>query len=187
MNGTIKHYMYGSLLAGVVLLSGCSAMKVMIERPFGSSKDVSDASTLWNKLEKKGYINAQSTLYEGSMPHGSIQEVLEGTVDGKVVVVKRNYRGKNLTIDDVKANRAKYLKAITVMEKRENGYDSENKDWFYAKYNPDGSLAKKMGMIPLAGRVGKGVDGMTCISCHSTAPDGEYRFIKDDDPRLKHL
>lgn len=187
MNGTLKPYLYGSLLAGVVLLSGCTAMKVMIERPFGSSDDVKEASVLWNKLEKKGYIDAKSTLYEGSMPHGSIQEVVEGTIDGHVVVVKRNYRGENLTIDDVKANREKYLKIITVMEKREKGYDSENQDWFYAKYKPDGSLDTKMGIIPLAGRVGKGVDGMTCISCHSTAPDGGYRFIKDDDPRLKHL
>ena len=32
-------------------------------------------------------------------------------------------------------NPAKYLKAVTIMFKRESGYDPKNGDWFYVKYN----------------------------------------------------
>ena len=64
---------------------------------------------------------------------------------------------------------------------RESGYDSDNEDWFWAKYMPDGSLAvkSKMGMkIRLAGRVAKG-KSEGCIACHHGAPGGDYVFASD--------
>jgi len=189
MNRNIKRLAVGSLMVSAMLLSGCTAMKVMMQRPFGSSKDVAYGNALWKQLEAKGYNSTKSVLFDGSLPHGTILEVVEGKIDGKTVVVKRNYRGEDITIDKVKNDRAKYLKAITVMAKREDGYDPQNQNWFYARYNADGSYYKKMGMLPLVGRVGKGMGegAVTCISCHRSAPDGDFRFVKDNDSRVTHI
>lgn len=185
MRNEVKRFVLGSLLVGLVLaIGGCSDIKVMIERPFGTSEDVAYGDKLWEKLEEKGYNSTPSILFKGTTPHGQIVEVLEGKIDGKPVLVKRNYRGENLNITDVIQDRAKYLKAITVMNKREKGYDSENQNWFYAKYKADGSYFKKMGMIPVVGRVAKGIDNQNCISCHSTMPD--FRFVMDKS-RIKQL
>jgi len=57
------------------------------------------------------------------------------------------------------------------MFKREAGYDEENRDWFWAKYLPDGALDRNPAGIELAGRVAKGMDA-GCIACH-TALGGE--------------
>ena len=52
-------------------------------------------------------------------------------------------------------NRLKHLGAVTVMFRREAGYDAQNKNWFWAKYLPDGSLDKNPNGMQLAGRVAK--------------------------------
>lgn len=50
------------------------------------------------------------------------------------------------------------------------GYDPDNLDWFWARYNPDGSIAENPMGVALAGRVAKGMeDG--CIACHAGAAD----------------
>ena len=125
----------------------------------------------------------------GTPPHGKVLETLHKqiTVNGHtgMAIVKRNYGGPDVSIGNVDANRAKYLKAVTVMYKREAGYDAEDKDWFWAKYTPDGGLhvKEKMGMkIRLAGRVAKGKpEG--CISCHQGAPGGDFVFANDIQTR----
>lgn len=81
----------------------------------------------------------------------------------------------------VKADPDKYPKGVTVMFKREAGYGLEDKDWFWAKDKPDGSLFTKEKMvmeIPLAGRIAKGKpEG--CVSCHKGAPGGDFIFAQD--------
>ncbi|MFK8033377.1 MAG: hypothetical protein AB8B94_04455 [Hyphomicrobiales bacterium] len=42
------------------------------------------------------------------------------------------------------------------MFKREDGYDAENKNWFWVKYFPDASLDKNPKEMELAGRIAKG-------------------------------
>ena len=72
---------------------------------------------------------------------------------------------------------AKHLGAITVMFRREAGYDDDNADWFWAKFLPDGSLDKNAMGGSLAGRVAKGMD-TGCIACHSGEDD--YVFPNGD-------
>ncbi len=72
----------------------------------------------------------------------------------------------------------KYLKAITVMFKRERGYDADNRNWFWAKFKPDGSLDKNPKGVALAGRVMKGAN-KGCIACHKSAPGGDMVFNFD--------
>ena len=65
--------------------------------------------------------------------------------------------------------------AVTVMYRME-GYNPEQYDWYWAKYNPDGSVAKapaeKGGMV-LAGKV-KG-----CIACHDNTEGDDFAFFND--------
>jgi len=174
-------------LVGLISLSGCqSTMRTMgMGPPMGSPEDVADSQALWKALASNDLVGSSALKgepYKGTPPHGKILELLHKsvTVNGHtgIAIVKRNYGGPGVSIDSVKADRGRYLKAITVMYKREAGYDTEDKDWFWAKYKPDGSLhvKEKMGMkIQLVGRVAKGKpEG--CISCHRGAPGGDFIF-----------
>ena len=77
-------------------------------------------------------------------------------------------------VEQVQENGVEHLAAITVMFKREDGYDAENKNWFWAKYLPDGSLDKNPKGMQLAGRVAKGNASGGCIACHSAEADYLY-------------
>jgi len=72
----------------------------------------------------------------------------------------------------------KELAAVTVMVQREDGYDSDNMNWFWVKYGPDGAISENDMKMAMAGRVAKGMD-MGCIACHKASPDGDYLFIND--------
>lgn len=147
--------------------------------PFGGDEDTAYATTLWQVMEAASLVGDNSIKvqpFEGNEPHGSIQEVLStsATINGHTgrLLVKRNHGGKeDLTVEDVYDNPTQYLAAITVMFKREDGYDSENQNWFWAKYLPSGELDKNPKGMQLAGRVAKGMD-QGCIACH-TAAGGE--------------
>ena len=153
--------------------------------PFGESADLADAAAVWKVLTQERLVGASminSVPYTGQHPHGAILETLDKTitVNGHTgaVIVKRNYGGEGVSKDTVSNDPQKYLKAVTVMFKREAGYDSENKDWFWAKYKADGSLDKNPKGMQLAGRVAKGA-AKGCIACHKAAPGGDYVFNND--------
>lgn len=66
------------------------------------------------------------------------------------------------------------------MAKREAGYDSDNNDWFWAKYKPNGKLhANPKGML-LAGRVAKGMKA-GCIACHKSASGSDMVFVHNKE------
>ncbi len=50
--------------------------------------------------------------------------------------------------------------ALTIMFQREEGYDPGNNDWFWAEYNPDGSILVYEG-AHLSGR------SPLCLGCHT--------------------
>lgn len=153
--------------------------------PMGSKQDVADANKLWAALKRAKLVGSnakKATPYKGQPPHGAVLELLSGniTVGGHtgLAIVKRNYGGPGVSNQSVGSDRNKYLKAVTVMYKRKAGYDNDNKNWFWAKYTPNGGLHTKAakGMkIPLAGRVAKGKPA-GCIACHKAAPGGDYVF-----------
>ncbi len=61
------------------------------------------------------------------------------------------------------------------MFKREKGYDTENKDWFWVKYKPNGSLHMNPKKMKLAGRIARGAD-KGCIACHKGADGDDMVF-----------
>ena len=172
----------GIALAAAIALSTSTAQSQMA--PFGNEDDTAYAAALWaaltdGKMVGKGAIN--TFPYEGTEPHGFVLETFytEATVNGHTgtAIVKRNYGPKDVEVEAVQADRGKHLGAYTVMFKREAGYDADNKDWFWAKYLPDGSLDKNPKGMMLAGKVAKGAK-KGCIACHTGAPGGDMVFTK---------
>jgi hypothetical protein len=176
-----KSLIMAFVLAGFLL----TWTSVYAAAPFGNPDDIESSKQLWSvlvqeKLVGQGMIN--STPYEGQPPHGAILESLDKTITvgghSGVVIVKRNYGGEGVSKAAVANDPEKYLKAVTVMFKRESGYDAENHDWFWAKFKPDGSLHTNPKGMMLAGRVAKGMP-MGCIACHKAASGGDYVFNHD--------
>ncbi|MDX1644866.1 MAG: cytochrome P460 family protein [Thermoanaerobaculia bacterium] len=138
-----------------------------------SHEDAPDAEALWEHIQEANYEswepfpNAPEGFYEGTRPHGAQLRTFgnESAVANPQapppgsIVVKENYTPN------------KELVAVTVMKKVE-GYDAENQDWFWVKYDPDGSVAEQEGM-KLAGKV------KSCIGCHASAVGDDYLYTND--------
>ena len=176
----MKKYVIGLALAGTLALSTASAQDMM---EFGTAHDAEYAALLWDLMEVSdlaGPDAIQTYPYEGIPPHGMMLQTFytTGTINGHTgdLVVKRNYGPEGVTEADVLTDPSKHLGAITVMYRREAGYDVDNADWFWAKFLPDGSLDKNPNGMVLAGRVAKGADA-GCIACHSAEDD--YIFTSD--------
>lgn len=176
-----------TIVAGVLAGALFTPMGVSsAESPFSGPKDVAFAQSLWTALEQNRLVGAgrlQAMPYKTPPPHGHFVESIDGRIEVQgregVVIVKKNFgkSGKE-TRQQIADNPDDYMTSITVMFKREAGYDPENKNWFWAKYFPNGSLFKNPKGMALAGRVAKGSD-KACIACHIGAPGKDYVFIHD--------
>jgi hypothetical protein len=140
------------------------------EKVFGGERDISYSQYLWGELEASKLNSIPATLYIGGPPHGAVREVLEGKIDGHRVIVKRNYGGEGVSVESVKKDRAKFLKAVTVMVKKE-GFDAKNNDWYWAKYKADGTLHT----TPKGDKIVGKFPG--CIGCHQSASGGDLVFV----------
>ena len=99
----------------------------------------------------KMYLNRTAAAAPDELPYGSI-------------IVKENY-----------AEDQKTMTAITVMY-RSKDYNPEAGDWYWIKYNPDGSVAttpQAAGGQKIMGKAGR------CIECHGGAADNDFSFFND--------
>lgn len=99
----------------------------------------------------KVYVNRAAAANPKSPPHGSI-------------IVKENL-GRD----------KKKLLSLTVMY-RVKGYDTDHNDWYWVKYNPNGTVARvspDVGGKPIAGRV------KACIDCHAKSKGADFYFSND--------
>lgn len=166
-------------LAGLAGITTAGAQ----EPAFGDTDSVSFASSLWEALRGARLIGEdaiRSHAYEGNEPHGVILEQTETrlSVGGRegTVIVKHNYmaEGEDLTTQQVMdADWGEHLDAVTVMFRREQGYNADGADWFWAKYLPDGSLDRTPQGMPMAGQV------PGCIDCHADADGEDFVFLHD--------
>jgi len=174
------------LFAGVAALAlGVGVASANGMPPFGSDNDAAYAAKVWAamvKLNLAGKNEIKAFPYEGTPPHGKMLELFyaKATIDGHTgdLVVKRNFGPKDVTKEQVLANPGKHLGSVTVMFRREKGYDPADKDWFWVKYMADGSLAKNAKGMRLAGKVAKGKD-KGCIACHTLADGGDFLYTTD--------
>lgn len=174
-----------ALSLSAVLLTGYASTAISQGPPFGDPDSLSYAAKLWQQLEAANFVGSDAMMskaYAGQHPHGAVLDTMEGrlSIDGHTgaVIVKKNYGGDGVSISNVGNDPAKYLKAITVMYKRESGYDPEDRDWFWAKFKANGELDKNPKGMSLAGKVAKGKP-MGCIACHTAAPGGDFVFNND--------
>ncbi|WP_410753978.1 cytochrome P460 family protein [Guyparkeria sp.] len=176
----------GGVVAGEATVTDDSRLET--KPPFGGPMNVEYAKVLWERLESHKLVGPDSIRsypYKGNHPHGQALEYLETmiTIDDHagVVMVKKNYAGEG-DLDALKAGvlneREKNLDSVTVMFQREEGYDPDHDDWYWAKFQPNGELEKNPKDMPLAGRVAKGAD-KGCIACHADAPGKDYVFTHD--------
>ncbi len=167
------------------LLAPAVTATAQMAPPFGTEEDTAFAQQLWGAMEEMNFAgdNPIHTFpYEGTDPHGMMLETFytSATLNGHTgdLIIKRNYGPAGVSVDEVLQNPEGHLGAITVMFRREAGYDEDNQDWFWAKFLPDGTLDKNAMGMELAGRVAKGMDA-GCIACHSAAGGDDYLFTTD--------
>lgn len=176
----------GVSVAGEASVSDDSQLET--QPPFGGPMNIEYAKVLWDRLEGNRLVGPESIRsypYKGTPPHGQVLEYLETmiTVDNHegVVMVKKNYAGEG-ELDALKTGvlneREKHLASITVMFQRQDGYDPDHDNWYWAKFQPDGELEKNPKGMALAGRVAKGTN-KGCIACHGSAPGNDYVFTHD--------
>lgn len=197
MTTRIHHHRRRAALVGVgaLVLAGCAATAQQsgvteasrdeTRPPFGGPANRDYARAVWTTLtaaDLAGEGAITTFPYTGQEPHGRVLEYLEDTVgiDGRDAwtIVKRNHIAEELAVEDVIGEPRAHLESVTVMVRREAGYDPDHQDWWWAKYNPDGSLQSNPQGRALAGRVAKGAD-VGCIACHQAAPGGDYVFSHD--------
>ncbi|MCF6317378.1 MAG: cytochrome P460 family protein [Marinosulfonomonas sp.] len=153
--------------------------------PFGSDDDLAYAALIWEAMQAQNLVGdhaIKSFPYEGMAPHGAMLETFysSATIGEHTggLIVMRNYGPEDVEVDQIIADPGKHLGAVTVMFKREDGFDADNQNWFWAKFLPDGSLDKNPKGVSLAGKVAKGAD-KGCIACHSGAGGDDYVWTTD--------
>ena len=149
---------------------------------YGTADDIAFGKTLWEHLRRAQLVgNDRLTARptKGERPHGSVQQIIAGTisVEGRRsrVVVKANHRGKGVSQEGVFEDPKRFLTGYAVMAKREPGYDPAHADWYWAVFNPNGSLRKFKGKA-IAGRVDTGADN-GCIGCHKKYGGKDYEML----------
>jgi len=133
---------------------------------------------LWNYINKAKYrywapVPGESEeAYRGEGPHGEyLKMYLNRRAAGNPdqlpygsMIIKENYAFDGIS-----------LEAITLMYRVE-GYNPKAADWYWVKFNSNGTVSQKStpnGSIPVAGKVS------TCIDCHDRAEDDDFVFFND--------
>ncbi len=171
----------GIIIAGLVLAALAWIAQAQ-NMPFGGKDDVTFAQNVWKAMD--GYQNwlLRTDIMPGRSPHGKFIRTYFSILnfDGKHyhAIVKDNYGGQDVTLDQVKKSPDDYLMSVTVMVQREAGYDPDNQNWFWVKYAKDGTIDKNGQGVAMAGRVAKGMD-KGCIACHRSAQGGDYFYTND--------
>jgi hypothetical protein len=187
LSGTINMKSYLNQISSVILATlilNYAPLSHAESGPFGDTEDIAFAEALWQVMETGKLVGPSAKHdrpYRGTHPHGAVLETLMATlsVAGRTgeVLLKRNYGGTEVSTSAVSNDRNQFIRDITVMFKREQGYDPDNQDWFWAKFKPDGELESNPRGKKLAGRVARGKP-KGCIACHKGAPGGDFLFVK---------
>lgn len=146
--------------------------------PALAQDDAAFATELWNALAAERLVGEHAITAvpyprEGQA-HAELLVTLSahvtiGGVEG-LAIAKRSYGADGATRESILNDPARYLSNVTVMFQREDGYDADNGNWFWAMYMPDGMVGQMEGNS-MAGRIGM------CIDCHTNADGGDMVFL----------
>lgn len=129
-----------------------------------------EADEVWTALHDADYRSwgtfprREPGFYEGTRPHGALLRLYVNDVAAEnflglphgTVIVKENW------VDE------ETLRSIAVM-RRIDGFAPDSGDWWYARYEPDGSVATENGER-LVG------DVPSCGGCHRAAEGGDWVY-----------
>ncbi|MFQ5495837.1 MAG: hypothetical protein ACE5EX_10705 [Phycisphaerae bacterium] len=172
------------VLVGTTLAAAATLLYPAAQTPpFGGSSDVAFAKKVWKAMDGYQHWKLTTPVYKGGSPHGKWVRLYAThvTVDGRAypIIVKDNYGGRGVTKALVDKDPDAWLKAVTIMLQREEGYDTEDHNWFWVKFGKDGTILKNPKGMLLAGRVAKGMP-KGCISCHAQAGESDFLFSNDE-------
>lgn len=139
------------------------------------------ANQLWKRIQGANYRSnwhlfpGKGKLYIGTEPHGMLLTTYVNNSAEEGIKSKARELSKGSILIKENYMPDKTLAAITVMEKTGEGKN----DWFWVKYNPDGTVAtmetekdgKKM-QTPVAG----GKQTM-CATCHAASTGGIHNIM----------
>ncbi|OOZ40061.1 hypothetical protein BOW53_09190 [Solemya pervernicosa gill symbiont] len=146
--------------AGLFLVAACSGMATSNERPD------TEAKSFWSYMQNKAYRShwdlwpGKGEKYKGIEPHGLLLttylngpaidalKMKRGAMPDGSIIIKENY------MPDGK------LAAITTMYKVK-GYNPDQGDWYWVKYDPKGKVLKE----------GKPAG---CIGCHGAMRGNDF-------------
>lgn len=148
--------------------------------PALAQDDAEFAAALWSALAAERMVGDNAITIAPYPREGQAHADLVATLESVITVngitghaiAKRSYGAEGATRALIMADQAAYITNVTVMFKRENGYDADNGDWFWAMFMPDGMVGQMEGNV-LAGKVGM------CSSCHNEAPGGDQIYLHD--------
>ena len=174
-------------LAGTLLILTLGVGAFALAQMNGSDEEI--AAEVWEMIGDQAYAftwhyetEPPPGFYRGNEPHGLVLRTFmnniafdavqntSGTFPPNSVIVKENHvtemdADANATDDSADRSVPNFepnLESTTVMVKIA-GYNPEAGDWFWAKYQPDGSLDA----------VGKPAG---CIGCHGQVADNDWVF-----------
>ncbi len=145
--------------------------------PFGGAEDMDRATALWREMrDYKSWASYPGLAgwQPGRSPHG---KVLRYYIDSVAARNPQNPGDGSIIVKENYGMEGGDLMAVTVMQKV-RGYDPEDKDWFWVKFDPSGGVMKNPKGMSLAGRVAKGMD-KGCIACHGNAGGDDFMFVND--------
>ena len=135
-------------------------------------------SQLWDWLNRAQYHNwaaapgQKDAAYPGQSPHGAF---LKMYLNRKASTDIKNLPHGSVIIKENFGKDGKTLMAVTIMF-RTKGYDPKHNDWYWVKYNANGTVARtppEKGNMKIAGKFSK------CIECHSSAEGDDFVFFND--------
>lgn len=174
-----------------VVVLALAALALAQRNGLVADDDRTTAQNLWSFLENQTYpyswryIPGTVAFYEGTEPHGAVLrtfvnpiamasiEASDGGFAPGSIIVKENHITGHLSDNDEQVEITAELlesfegnlESVTLMAKV-TGYNPDAGDWFWAKFQADGSIAA-------AGAV----EG--CIACHGQVADQDYVYTVD--------
>ena len=145
----------------------------------------------WQFLMGNNYKNwapapgQDGDFYSGQVPHGALLKMyINRSAAGDVAGLKI---GSVVVLENYRSDRS--LKSISVMYRTE-GFNPAANDWYWAEYNPDGTIVENVSAGQTQGQSGDVVlasanstklmgKASNCISCHGQAGGSDFAFFND--------
>ncbi len=154
-------------LAAFVVLTSCASEEEPVFEPISAS-DIG-GERVWSRItEESDYENysfwpGHEGEQSGQAPHGPFHRIYVNRTLAQALPAEDKTAPDGSIIVKENLNASRELASLTVMTKVE-GFNPDAGDWFWAKYQPDGSIDAE-----------GAVTG--CISCHAGMSQNDYIIV----------